>query len=40
MPATQRMKVASEKHSKYINMRGNVPKSNVIFDNLGKFLQF
>ena len=29
MPATQRMKVASEKHSKNILLRGNVPKPNA-----------
>ncbi|KAL4220561.1 40S ribosomal protein S23 [Mactra antiquata] len=27
MPAKQRMRLASEKHSKNINTRGNVPKS-------------
>jgi hypothetical protein len=28
MPATQRMKVASEKHSKNINLRGKVSTTN------------
>ena len=29
MPAKQRMRVQSEKHSKNVNIRGNVPKSEV-----------
>ena len=29
MVASQRMKVANEKASKYVTMRGNVPKSSV-----------
>lgn len=29
MPAKQRMRVQNEKHSKNVNIRGNVPKTEV-----------
>ena len=38
MPAKQRMRVQNEKHSKNVNIRGNVPKSEVQAWN--KYLKF
>lgn len=34
MAPKQRMRIANEKASKYVTMRGNVPKSSVSFAKL------
>lgn len=40
MAPKQRMRIANEKASKYVTMRGNVPKSSVSFIHHSYRLQF